>query len=234
MEPHVIYEDETLLVLDKPCGWVVNDAETVKHDQVVQLWLSNHFDFETIHEKEYRCGIVHRLDKETSGLLLIAKTKEAFHELQRQFKERIVEKTYIALVHGELMPKEGKIEAEVGRLPWRRDRFGVLPGGRDSLTFYKTIASYTQSNEIYTLTEFSPKTGRTHQIRIHAKYIGRPIVGDEFYAGRKTARNDRKWCPRLFLHASTIKFINPTTKKEVTFEAKLPEDLQNVMEYLKR
>src|SRR6185369_13238162 len=139
MEPTVIFEDDALLVLNKPAGWVVNDAETVKHNLVVQRWLTDHYNFETIGDREFRCGIVHRLDKETSGILLIAKTKDAFYELQRQFRERIVEKTYLALVHGEVIPKEGKIEAEVGRLPWRRDRFGVLPGGRDSLTFYKVI-----------------------------------------------------------------------------------------------
>jgi 23S rRNA pseudouridine1911/1915/1917 synthase len=252
MEPKVIFEDNMLLVLDKPAGWVVNDADTVKHNLVVQRWLADHYEFETIKDREYRCGIVHRLDKETSGILLIAKTKEAFHELQRQFKERIVEKTYVALVHGEVTPKEGKIEAEVGRLPWRRDRFGVLPGGRDSLTYYKVL-QYCHPREggdpiysknvgvnlipasagmTFSLVEFHPKTGRTHQIRIHAKYIGHPIVGDEFYAGRKTARNDRKWCPRLFLHAKGIAFLHPETKKEMKFESELPEDLENVISQL--
>jgi len=233
MGPNIVFEDDSILVLNKPTGWVVNDAETVKHNMVVQRWLSEHYDFETIHDREYRCGIVHRLDKETSGILLIAKTKDAFHELQRQFKERIVEKTYVALVHGEVRPLEGKIEAEVGRLPWRRDRFGVLPGGRDSLTYYKVIASYILQNTSYSLVEFYPKTGRTHQFRIHAKYIGHPIVGDEFYAGRKTARKDRKWCPRLFLHAKGIRFLHPGTKKEMEFESQLPDDLQSVLNQLR-
>jgi 23S rRNA pseudouridine1911/1915/1917 synthase len=232
MEPTIIFEDDSFLVVNKPAGWVVNDAETVKHDLVVQRWLTDHYDFETIGDREFRCGIVHRLDKETSGILLIAKTKYAFYELQRQFRERIVEKTYIALVHGEVSPKEGKIEAEVGRLPWRRDRFGVLPGGRDSLTFYKVIANYQLLNTNYSLLEFYPKTGRTHQIRIHAKYIGHPLVSDDFYAGRKTARKDRKWCPRLFLHAKGITFLHPVTKKEMKFESELAEDLQEALQNL--
>lgn len=225
MEPKVIFEDNSMLVLHKPARWVVNDAETVKHELVVQRWLASHYDYETIHDKEFRAGIVHRLDKETSGILLIAKTKEVFYELQRQFKERIVEKTYVALVHGIPSPKEGKVEAEVGRLPWRRDRFGVLPGGRDSLTFYKVIRTYKKQNHEFSLVEFHPKTGRTHQIRIHAKYMGNPIVGDEFYAGRKTARNDRKWCPRLFLHAKGISFLHPLSGKKIAFESHLPDDL---------
>ena len=232
MEPTVIFEDDSLLVLNKPAGWVVNDAETVKHNLVVQRWLTDHYNFETIGDREFRCGIVHRLDKETSGILLIAKTKDAFYELQRQFRERIVEKTYLALVHGEVIPKEGKIEAEVGRLPWRRDRFGVLPGGRDSLTYYKVVSIYDIQNTKYSLVEFYPKTGRTHQIRIHAKYIGHPLVSDDFYAGRKTARKDRKWCPRLFLHAKGINFLHPVTKKELKFESELATDLQAVLDTL--
>ena len=252
MEATVSFEDHSLLVLNKPAGWVVNDAETVKHNLVVQRWLTDHYNFETIGDREFRCGIVHRLVKETSGILLIAKTKDAFYELQRQFRERIVEKTYVALVHGIVEPKEGKIEAEVGRLPWRRDRFGVLPGGRDSLTYYKVIqvchprvdGDPIKTNQhrvnwipasagmTYSLLEFYPKTGRTHQIRIHAKYIGHPLVSDDFYAGRKTARKDRKWCPRLFLQAKAITFLHPVTKKELKFESELAEDLQEVLKSL--
>lgn len=238
MQPSVIYEDTELIVLNKPVGWVVNDAETVKHNLVVQRWLTENYDFETIHDREFRSGIVHRLDKETSGILLIAKRKDSFHELQRQFRERIVEKTYIAFCHGIPKEAEGKIEAEVGRLPWRRDRFGVLPGGRESLTFYKVLMTwegastkeYDKTGKGFSLIEFYPKTGRTHQIRIHAKYIGHPLVGDDFYAGRKTARNDRKWCPRLFLHAKAITFIHPQSQKNISFECELPEDLQAVID----
>jgi 23S rRNA pseudouridine1911/1915/1917 synthase len=171
------------------------------------------------------------LDKETSGLLIVAKTISAFENLQSQFKERKVTKTYIALVHGVVEPKEGEIIASVGRLPWRRERFGVLPGGREAITKYKVISYHsliTDHGSQFTLVELYPKTGRTHQIRIHLKFIGHPIVGDYFYAGRKTARDDREWCPRLFLHASKITFFHPVTGKEVKFESELPKDLNLV------
>ena len=138
---------------------------------------------------------------------------------------------HIALVHGEVVPKTGQIKAEVGRLPWRRDRFGVLAGGRDSETNYQTAGSYEfqATKEKLTLLELVPKTGRTHQIRIHLKHIGHPIIADEFYAGRKTARNDRKWCPRLFLHAGKITFKHPGTQKKVEFESGLSQDLRETL-----
>ena len=160
---------------------------------------------------------------------MIAKTKEAFYNLQKQFKERRVAKKYQALVHGKVEMGEGEIKAPVGRLPWRRNRFGVLPGGREAATEYKVLENYETKEGKYSLLELSPKTGRTHQIRIHLKYLGHPIVGDTFYAGRKTARRDRVWCPRLFLHASEISFLHPKTGKRVSFESQLPADLGAVL-----
>ena len=228
MEPKIIYEDDSIFVIDKPAGWITNEAGTTTTQPVVQTWIRENFDYPLKGDMEMRDGIVHRLDKETSGILLIAKTREAFERLQAEFKNREVQKTYTALLHGKL-EGEGKIEAEVGRLPWRRDRFGVLPGGRASVSDYKVIKFYPEERGGYTLVEFYPKTGRTHQIRIHAKHIGHAIVSDEFYAGRKTARNDRKFCPRLFLHASGIKFIHPSTGKEIEFSSKLPDDLKEVL-----
>ncbi|MEK7550751.1 MAG: RluA family pseudouridine synthase [Patescibacteria group bacterium] len=232
--PEIIFEDESLMVINKPSGWITNDATTTSNQPTVQGWLSRNLQFtmnNLLHSNnlQFRNGIVHRLDKETSGILVIAKTKEVFEELQRQFKERKVKKSYIALVHGKL-DGEGDIVALVGRLPWRRDRFGVLPGGRESETHYKVLEFYKGDNAGHTLVEFFPKTGRTHQIRIHAKHMGHAIVADEFYAGRKTARNDRKWCPRLFLHASSIKFTHPTTGKVVEFKSSLPKELRDVLE----
>ncbi len=214
--PKIIYQDQEIMVLDKPSGWITNLASTTKDQPTVEGWLKIPLE---------RSGIVHRIDKETSGILLVAKTKETFEELQRQFKERIVKKTYLALAHGRVESESGVIKEPVGRLPWRRDRFGVLPGGREAETAYKVIKHYKKDNDEFSLVELNPKTGRTHQIRIHLKHIGHPIVSDEFYAGRKTARHDRKWCPRLFLHASGIIFIHPKTDKEVTFKSELPEDL---------
>ena len=232
--PKVIFEDETLLVVDKPSGFITNDAESTTNQPTVQGWLIAENKSPIARDLELRSGIVHRLDKETSGLLIVAKTREAFGGLQAQFKDRKVTKTYTALAHGKVNPKDGEIIATVGRLPWRRDRFGVLPGGREAATGYKTLANYTKDKDEYSLLELYPKTGRTHQIRIHLKHIGHPIVGDQFYAGRKTARKDRKWCPRLFLHASEITFFHPATGKSVTLKSPLADDLREVLSTLKR
>lgn len=231
MEPKIIFEDDSLFVIDKPAGWIVNEASTTKNQPVLQTWLRQ-FDYPLVGDTDSRHGIVHRLDKETSGVMIVAKNKESFNKLQAEFKNREVEKTYIALVHGKLEPSEGNITVPVGRLPWRRDRFGVVAGGRNSETNYKVLQFFPGNNAGHTLVEFYPKTGRTHQIRIHCKYIKHAIVSDEFYAGRKTARNDRKWCPRLFLHAASIKFIHPETGKSVEFKSDLPEDLNLVLQRL--
>lgn len=229
--PRIIHQDEFLLVIDKPSGWIVNDAATTTTQPVLQSWLKENFNYEIANSYELRSGIVHRLDKETSGVLLIAKTPESFHYLQNLFKERKIEKTYIALLHGKLKDESGVIEAEVGRLPWNRRRFGVLLGGRPSKTKFKLIDEFTKEKEIFSLVEFHPETGRTHQIRIHAKHIGHPIVGDEFYAGRKTARRDRLWCSRTFLHAQSIRFRYPSGN-EVNYQSKLPNDLQEALDLL--
>lgn len=226
MEPKIIFEDEEIFVLDKHSGWITNESATTTNQPVVQTWLKENFKYPIALSSEFRSGVVHRLDKETSGILLVAKTKEAFEELQRQFKSREVKKTYIALAHGRVELEEGEISATVGRLPWRRDRFGVLPGGREATTKYKILANYTGQDGDFSLLELKPKTGRTHQIRIHLKHIGHPIVADEFYAGRKTSRKDRKWCPRLFLYASEISFTHPKTKKPVMFKSEFPSDLE--------
>ncbi len=231
MEPKIIYEDESLFVIDKPTGWIVNEAATTKNQPVLQTWLRQ-FDYPLVKDTDSRHGIVHRLDKETSGVMIVAKNKDSFDKLQAEFKNRLVEKTYIALVHGKLTPEEGKVDAPVGRLPWRRDRFGVVAGGRNSQTFYKVLQFFPGNNAGHTLVEFYPKTGRTHQIRIHCKYIGHAIVADEFYAGRKTARNDRVWCPRLFLHAASIKFTHPESGERVEFKSELPEDLSDTLQNL--
>lgn len=239
----MIFEDEFLLVVDKPSGMIVNRAETTAKIETVQDWVDKYFKIRsTKHEIRnkpqildsndqnsfefiQRSGIVHRLDKETSGLLLIAKTPEAFVNLQLQFKNREVKKKYLALAHGKVLPEVGEINAPVGRLPWNRERFGVMPGGKEARTFYKIYKYYNG----YTLLELVPQTGRTHQIRIHLQYLGFPIVGDSFYAGRKQALEDRKFCPRVFLHASSISFAHPTSGKKLEFNSPLPLELENIL-----
>ena len=120
----------------------------------------------------------------------------------------------------------------VGRLPWNRERFGVLPGGRTAETDYEVISYYKNDKDTFSLVDVSPKTGRTHQIRIHMKYLGYPLVADDFYAGRKTSREDKTWCPRLFLHAKSISFAHPRTNKKLSFQANLPNDLGKVLQKL--
>lgn len=234
----ILFQDDAFLVIDKPSGITVNKADTTKGQVTIQDWaedklgIKNH-ELRIMEDSDFynRGGIVHRLDKETSGILLIAKTPEAFLELQRQFKERIVKKTYLALSHGAIVPEVGEISVPVGRLPWNRKQFGVVAGGREAMTKYKVISNFKSpiSNEQLTLVELYPETGRTHQIRVHLKHIGYPIFADFLYAGRKTSRDDRKLLFRVFLHAAKISFLHPTTGKEVSFESPLPEELQKVL-----
>lgn len=228
-KPQVIHEEGEYFIVNKPPGYIVNEAKTTKGQPVLQTWVKENFDYTIAKSKEYRSGIVHRIDKETSGILIIAKTKEAFEGIQGQFKKRKVKKTYLALVHGRVEIKEGKISVPVGRQPWNRERFGVVPGGRSAETDYKVKGYYKKDKEELTLLELYPKTGRTHQIRVHLKYLGHPIVSDEFYAGRKTARKDRQWCPRLFLHAYGISFTHPKTEKQVDYAAELSNDLKKAL-----
>lgn len=240
----IIFEDDYILVIDKPAGIIVNKSDTTKGEQTVQDWVESRIknqESKIKYDKESdfykRAGIVHRLDKETSGILIIAKTSEAFSEMQRQFKERIVKKTYIALAHGKIIPEEGKIIAPVGRLPWNRKRFGILAGGREAVTRYKVLLNIKHQSlnkkEDLTLLKLYPETGRTHQIRVHLKYLNHPIFADFLYAGRKTSREDRKLLERVFLHAARISFLHPVSGKEVAFESPVSDDLNNALDRLR-
>ncbi len=234
MTPQIIFEDDYLLVVDKPAGMVVNKAETTRAGETVQEWVEKYLKLKApiSNDNDFynRAGIVHRTDKETSGLLLIAKTPEAFANLQAQFKNRQVKKKYLALVHGKVIPEEGEINAPVGRLPWNRERFGVMPGGREAVTKYKVLSIKYKAKEPLSLLEITPETGRTHQIRVHLKYLGFPIVGDSFYAGRKQARDDRKFCPRVFLHAGSLSFTHPVTNEKLEFSSDLPGELKKLLD----
>lgn len=231
--PKILYEDDSILVLDKPAGWVVNDAKTAHGNPIIQNWIGNNFNFPLSGDVEMRGGIVHRLDKDTSGILLIGKTRKAFESLQDQFKERTVKKSYFALVHGNVKNDSGTISEPVGRLPWNRERFGVLPAGKPSETYYELKDRYKDPNgNSCTLLKATPKTGRTHQIRVHLKHIGHPIVSDSFYAGRKTSRKDKLWCSRLFLHSGEITFTHPTEGKIMNLSCPLPKDLRQCLDCL--
>jgi 23S rRNA pseudouridine1911/1915/1917 synthase len=233
----IIYEDEDLLVLDKPSGVTVNKAETTKGEFTVQDYLEEKFKTNNAYltadkESDFykRAGFVHRIDKETSGILVVAKNESSFENLQAQFKDRDVSKTYVALVHGHVDLPEGEISVPVGRLPWNRKRFGVLAGGKEAVTKYKVLEKFKKP---FTLLEVNPKTGRTHQIRVHLKYFNHPIFGDSLYAGRKTSRDDRKTLDRFFLHAQKIFFYHPRTGDRVEFESPLPTELANVLSSLR-
>lgn len=239
MEPKIIFEDEFILVIEKPAGITVNTSDTTKGERTIQDWVEQKLKIVpyhpsldsqldgTISDFYKRGGIVHRLDKETSGLLIIAKNEDSFRNLQMQFKERMVKKTYKALVHGNVVPDSGEIQVPVGRLPWNRKRFGVVAGGREAVTRYRVESKFQnqETKEQLTLLELYPETGRTHQIRVHLKHIGHPIVSDFLYAGRKTMRVDRKQLDRVFLHASTISFTHPSLGEKITFNSPLGKDL---------
>lgn len=236
--PEIIYKDSSILIISKPAGMIVNKADTSKNEYTLQDYLEENFPIDKKNlESDFakRGGIVHRLDKETSGILIVALDEESFNSLQKQFKERIVEKKYIALVHGKTV-EEGEINVPIGRLPWNRMRFGVIPKGRESYTKFKVKKYYTlkrgKSSEILSLVEVFPKTGRTHQIRVHFQYAGFPIFSDALYSGRKTYRNDKKMLGRHFLHASEISFDHPENLERVTFKAELPEDLESFLKKL--
>jgi 23S rRNA pseudouridine1911/1915/1917 synthase len=189
---------------------------------------------DTIIDFYQRAGIVHRLDKETSGVLLIAKNPHAFVHLQRQFKERLIKKEYLALVHGDMSLLEGEVNVPIGRLGWNKKRFGITPDGRESLTRYQVIKKYygKEDNNRFSLLELYPKTGRTHQIRVHMKYLNHPIVADELYGGRKASRKDRKKLSRMFLHAKSITFTHPNTEQIITLSSTLPKELNDFLETL--
>ena len=241
----VIFEDDELLVVDKPAGLITDPAETVKEKTLVDI-LQEDFGI-----KLFRGGIVHRLDKDTSGILLVAKTQNTLENLQSQFKGRIIKKEYVALVHG-LVAKGGKVEGSIGRNPENREKFMVLQAGKEAATEYEPLEQLqfaeeslreifssfnkmqmrklaTLNYELYTLVACKPLTGRTHQIRVHLKYIGHPIVSDEKYVGRKIYRLDKRWCPRMFLHAEKLGFYHPGSGQWLELTSPLPEDLTKTL-----
>ena len=257
MEIPTIFEDSEIVVIDKPSGVVCNRAETVKVE-TLQDWFAEKYKIpnsklqinsnnQIINNEEYflqRSGLVHRLDRETSGVMVMAKTVAAFVSLLKQFKEHSVAKEYLALTHGYWEAREGEISLPIGRRRDDRKKFGVREDGRESVTAYEVITEYTnwefpkdlkvddRGYVGFSLVKFRPKTGRTHQIRVHAKQMGHPVVGDFDYAGRKRNREDRKWCGRVMLQAERIEFEHPRNGKRISFESK-GEEIKEVLTYFK-
>jgi 23S rRNA pseudouridine1911/1915/1917 synthase len=214
----IIYEDGDIIAINKPAGMTVHPAPGHPTSTLVNAILAHCRDLSGV-GGVLRPGIVHRLDRDTSGVILVAKNDAAHNALAKQLKERTVEKTYIALVDGTPRPPEGVIDAPIARDPRNRQRMAVVQGGRESVTAYKVIERFSG----YSLVEARPKTGRTHQIRVHLAAIGNPIVGDRVY-GRAS-----KLVRRQFLHAARIAFAHPSTGRRMELEAKLAADLASAL-----
>jgi 23S rRNA pseudouridine1911/1915/1917 synthase len=222
----VIHSDDHILVVDKPSGLVVHPGAGVKSGTLVNALLHHFPDIEGIGPVE-RSGIIHRLDKETSGVMVVARSSKAHSSLQRQFKERAVEKVYIGLVWGRMPQKSGEMTWSLGRHPKH--------GGRISTKTKKPRAAKTQycvekELEKFTLLKIKPITGRTHQIRVHLAAAGHPVAGDNRYGRRK----EKIKSPRLFLHAAQISFHHPDSGKKVRFSSPLPEDLKIFLNKIER
>ncbi len=223
----IIFENDDLIVVNKPAGMVVHPAAGHASGTLVNAVLGYDPDMEGIGGEE-RPGLVHRLDKETSGLIVLAKNERAHNWLQEQFRLRKVEKTYLALVDGKPPTPVGRVEASIGRDPSHRKKMAIMtPGkGRDAVSEYITLETFKE----HTLLEFHPHTGRTHQIRLHCEFLGCPIVGDSVYGKRKFTVDIN----RHFLHAFRLKIILPNEKEPRTFEAELPDELKRVLEDVRR
>ncbi|MFZ1721624.1 MAG: RluA family pseudouridine synthase [Microgenomates group bacterium] len=254
----ILYEDEDILVLNKPSGLVVNDAESVAGSTIqtaVREYLLAQFGVEdetaelgwqellpADYSQEYgtpteifvqREGMVHRLDRETSGVLIWAKNPGALLSLLSQFKNRKTTKKYLALCHGKFASMQGEITLPLGRGTFDRKKMAVDPLGRPAETLFKILQSYSfLDQQSYSLVECEPKTGRTHQIRVHMAQLQHPIVSDSIYGGKRRVSQDKSWCKRLFLHAFELTIQHPRTKKSLTIQAPLSDELQSVLDEL--
>jgi 23S rRNA pseudouridine1911/1915/1917 synthase len=230
----IIFEDDELAVINKPAGMVVHPGAGISSGTLANA-IAYHFNLET-DASNNRVGIVHRLDKDTSGLIVVAKTETAHENLSEQFQEREVFKSYLALVHGETKEDGGRIDQPLARDRANRLRMAILKTGRNALTLWKVRERF----ERFTLLHVEIKTGRTHQIRVHLASIKHPVVGDEIYnAGRdKTVQNPLVKnaigkLDRFFLHAARLGFKHPQTNEFLKFEAPLAPELQNFIEILR-
>jgi len=218
---NIVYEDSNLLVIDKPAGMTVHPAAGNWSGTLVNAILAHCPDLSGI-KGSLRPGIVHRLDKDTSGLMVAVKNDAAQLSLSAQIKNREIKKVYLALVSGLLSPTERAIEGPIGRHPKDRKKMAIVSTGREAQTFYR-VREYVGD---CTLLEVSPKTGRTHQIRVHLSSIGFPVVGDAVYGGKS------KLLKRQFLHACRLGFRLPDSGKYVEFESELPDELKLSLEHI--
>jgi 23S rRNA pseudouridine1911/1915/1917 synthase len=230
----VVYEDDDLVVVNKPAGLVVHPAAGI-HSGTLANALAFHFQNLPSGSASVRPGIVHRLDRDTSGLLVVAKTAESLENLSDQFRDRTVFKSYVALVHGRVDSESGKIDQSLARDPSNRTRMAVARSGRTALSLYKVRHRYQR----FTLLDVELKTGRTHQIRVHLAWLRHPVVGDDIYGGgRDNTIQDAKQrahvrnLGRHFLHAEKLGITHPKTGRRLEFEAPLPEELAALLDEL--
>lgn len=223
----VIYEDENVIVINKPAGLVVHPGAGNAENTLVNALLYRWPQIANVGETS-RPGIVHRLDKDTSGVMIIAKTSIGYSWLVKQFKTRKANKTYLALVDGKPPTPTGRIETRIGRDEQHRQRMAVTYGdqGRKADSEFYTVAEYSD----HTLLEVNPLTGRTHQIRVHLAFLGCPVVGDQIYGRRRNSLEIK----RFFLHASRLTIRLPGNEEETEFTAPLPLDLQTVLDNLEK
>lgn len=218
----IVYEDQDVAVIDKPQGMVVHPAAGHSNGTLVNALMYHIKDLSSINGV-IRPGIVHRIDKDTSGLLMVAKNDKAHESLAEQLKEKTSVRKYLALVHGEIGHEKGEINAPIGRSKVDRKMQAVIETGKPAVTHFEVIERFKD----YTLIELQLETGRTHQIRVHMKYIGHPVAGDPLYGPRRTLEGNGQ-----FLHAKTLGFVHPSTGEYMEFESPLPEIFKKTLEQL--
>lgn len=224
----VIYEDNDILVVNKPKGLVVHPANGNWDGTLVNAIMAYCKDSLSGIGGELRPGIVHRLDKDTSGLLIIAKNDKAHIKMSEQIKNREVKKTYIALVRGTIAENEATINMPIGRSEKDRKKMAVTKNGKEAITHFKVLERFTTSKGTYTLLEVKIDTGRTHQIRVHLAEIGHPVIGDMVYSNGKNEFGIEGQC----LHAKKLEFNHPISGEHLVLEAELPDYFQNILNQL--
>jgi len=225
----VLFEDEDLIVINKASGMVVHPGDGTGEDTLVHALLHHCPDSICPIGLPDRPGIVHRLDKETSGVMVVAKTEKTYHGLVAQFAQRTTGKVYHALVAGHVHPREGELSLPVGRHPKIRVKMAVVEkGGKPAHTQWKTLSSY---KEKFTLIECLITTGRTHQIRVHLSSLNHPLAGDSTY-GYKATKNDGYTFARVMLHAQFLSFLHPKSEARLSFSAPIPDDFESALSTL--
>ena len=231
IELDVVYEDDDIIVVNKPSGMVVHPAPGNENKTLVNALLYHCKGTLSGINGVIRPGIVHRIDKDTSGLLVVAKNDEAHVFLSSLLKEHGIKRVYHAVVTGHLKENEGTIDAPIARHPTNRQKMAVVAGGREAITHYKTIEEFSG----FTYAKMELETGRTHQIRVHMSHIGHPIMGDTVYGGGKTPfeKAHKSLIDGQMLHAKELSFPHPRTKEVVHFECPLPDNFEKILKILK-